>query len=147
VREAEPLASGISAALAYPRFRASILTLFSIAALLLSAVGLHGVLAQLVQQRTSEFGIRRAIGAQTRDLILLIARQGGIPVLAGAAAGLACAVGFSRILGSLLYGIEPTDPRMLAAVLGVVLLAGAFGAAVPALRAARVDPMTALRND
>ena len=108
--EWETVQSRISVTLAYPRFRAAVLSLFAISALLLSAVGLHGVLSQLVSQRTAELGVRRAVGAQTVHLLALVARQGGIPVLAGLTIGLFGTLGFSRLLTSLLYGTSPADP-------------------------------------
>jgi putative ABC transport system permease protein len=133
--------------LLYPRFRAGVLMSFGLGALLLAAVGLHGVLSQLVSQRTPEFGVRRAVGAQTSDLLLLVVRQGGIPVLAGLAVGVASALAFGRILASMLYGIQPTDPLLLAAVSATLLTVAALATAMPARRAARVDPMVALRDE
>jgi putative ABC transport system permease protein len=145
--ELETVESRISAKLAYPRFRASVLSLFAIAALLLSAVGLHGVLSQLVSRRMAEFGVRRALGAQTAHLLTLVARQGGIPVLAGLVIGLSGTLGFSRLLTSLLYGTQPTDPLVLVVVsLGLIFVA-AFAILWPARRAARIDPMIALKED
>ena len=133
--------------LAYPRFRAVLLAGFSVCALVLAAVGLYGVLAQLVALRTREFGVRRAVGAQTRDLVLLIARIGGIPVAAGLLAGIACALGLGRLIASLLYGLEPDDPATFAAIPLVLLIAAAVAMAVPARRASQVDPMAALREE
>ena len=133
--------------LAYPRFRAVLLAAFSVCALILAAVGLYGVLAQLVALRTREFGVRRAVGAQTRDLVLLIARIGGIPVAAGLLAGIACALAFGRLIASLLYGLEPDDPSTFAAIPLVLLVVAAFAMAVPARRASQIDPMTALREE
>jgi putative ABC transport system permease protein len=145
--DAEPLRSRVGRVLAYPRFRAAVFAFFAVGALLLSAVGLYGVLSQLVAQRIPEFGLRRAVGAQTRDLLLLVARQGGIPVLAGLAAGIWLTTGISRLLASLLYGIRPADPEAFA-VAALILLAVACIAIVrPAARAARVDPMAALRDE
>jgi predicted permease len=147
VAEVESMQARLGRILAYPRFRATVLGFFALAALLLSAVGLHGVLSQLVTQRVPEFGLRRAVGAQTSDLLWLVARQGGVPVLAGLAVGIGCALGFSRVLTNLLYGIRPADPDTLALV-SVVLTAAAAGAIVlPARRAAKIDPMTALREE
>ena len=143
----ETVASRISAKLAYPRFRASVLSLFAISALLLSAVGLHGVLSQLVSRRRAEFGLRRAIGAQTGHLLTLVARQGGVPVLAGVTIGLSGALGFSRLLASLLYGTQPADPLVLAVVsFGLILVSG-FAILWPARRAASIDPVIALKED
>jgi putative ABC transport system permease protein len=147
VNEVETLTARLSKTLAYPRFRATVLGFFALGALLLSAVGLHGVLSQLVAQRTPEFGVRRAVGAQTRDLILLVAKQGGVPVLAGLAAGILATIAFSRVLTGLLYGIQAVDPRVIAAVSATLLTAAGVAIVTPARRAARVDPMTALRDE
>jgi predicted permease len=147
VKEPELLADRLSKALLYPRFRAELLVCFGLGALLLAAVGLHGVLSQLVSQRIPEFGVRRAVGAQTFDLLLLVARQGGIPVLAGLAVGLASALALSRLLASMLYGIQPADPRLLTAVSIALLVVAALAIAMPARRALRADPMVALRDE
>ena len=147
VSEAEPLSARLSKTLAYPRFRAAILAFFAAGALLLSAVGLHGVLSQLVAQRTPEFGVRRAVGAQTHHLLLLVARQGGVPVAAGLAAGFGATVVLRRVLANLLYGIQPADPAVLATVSAMLLAVAGVAIALPAKRAARVDPMVALREE
>lgn len=147
VNAVHPVDTEISDVLAYPRFRAVVLSFFALAALLLSAVGLYGVLSQLVAQRRGEFGLRKAIGAQERDLLLLVARQGGVPIVIGMLGGLLSTLIFSRVLASLLYGIRPVDPYVLAAICGVFLAIGALAIALPARRAAAVDPMTALRDE
>uniref|UniRef100_Q022A5 Permease n=1 Tax=Solibacter usitatus (strain Ellin6076) TaxID=234267 RepID=Q022A5_SOLUE len=139
--------SEIGKTLAYPRFRAVVLGFFSLSALLLSAVGLNGVLSQAVAQRTSEFGLRKAIGAQERDLFLLVACQGGGPVVLGMIAGIGGALLFSRLLTGMLYGIQPADPRILALVSAVFVAVAAIAIALPARRAVRVDPMVALRDE
>jgi len=91
--------------------------------------------------------VRRAVGAQTSHLLLLVARQGGIPVLAGLAAGVACVLAFSRVLLSMLYAIEPANPGLLMGVSVTLLLVACLAIALPAHRAARVDPMIALRDE
>ncbi len=147
VNPIDSLNTAIAKTLAYPRFRAIVLGFFAVTALLLSAVGLSGVLFQVVAQRTSEFGIRKALGAQQSDLLLLVARQGGIPVAIGMAAGLAGTFLFSQVLTALLYGITPADPEVLA-LISVVFAGIALAAmALPARRAALVDPMIALREE
>jgi putative ABC transport system permease protein len=147
VDDAETLSSRLSKKLAYPRFRATVLAFFALSALILSAVGLQGVLSQLVAQRIPEFGVRKAIGAQTHDLLFLIARQGGFPVLAGLAAGIGFTLAFSRVLSNLLFGIQPADPAALAIVSVTLLAVAGLGILLPAIRAARVDPMVALRDE
>ena len=147
INEVEPLGSRMSRALAYPRFRAMVLALFALAALVLSTVGLHGVLSHLVAQRIPEFGVRKALGAQTHDLLLLIAMEGGLPVLAGLGAGIALTLAFSRVLANLLYGMESADPKGLAAVSLTLLAIAGLAIMLPAKRAAAVDPMIALRDE
>ena len=145
--EVESLHTRLARILAYPRFRATVLASFALGALLLAAVGLHGVLSHLVTQRVPEFGVRRAVGAQTRDLLWLVARQGGIPVLAGLALGIGATLAFSRVLSNLLYGIQPADPATLAQVSLLLLAVAALAILLPARRAAQVDPMAALREE
>lgn len=143
----ESLTNRLTKVLAYPRFRAMVLTFFALGALILSAVGLHGVLAQSVTQRMPEFGVRKAVGAQTRDLLSLVAAQGGLPVLAGIAAGIVATPAFARVLAHLLYGVEPADPAALGLAASTLLGVAALAILLPAVRAARVDPMVALRDE
>ncbi len=147
INPVEPVSVEIFKTLAYPRFRALVLGFFSISALLLSAVGLNGVLSQIVAQRVPEFGIRKAMGAEQRDLLLLVARQGGIPVALGMAGGIACALLFSWLLRALLYGVNAADPKVIALVAALFLAIAALAIALPARRAALVDPMVALRDE
>ena len=114
-------------------------------ALVLAAVGLYGVLAFSVAQRTFEMGVRVALGARPVDVLALITRQGMRLVVRGLALGLALAIAASRATASLLYQVVPTDPVTYVAA-GVVLVAvGALACYVPARRASRADPTTALR--
>ena len=145
VGELVPIVQTFSRLLAYPRFRAVLLGAFAAFALLLAAVGLHGVLGQLVTQRTQEIGVRLALGARPADVVHLIARHGGIPVLAGLAVGLGAALTLSRFLAAFLYGTRPHDPLTLAAASGTLLLTAVLAIALPARRAARTDPLAALR--
>jgi ABC-type antimicrobial peptide transport system permease subunit len=124
---------------------------FAVLATLLAAVGLYGVLAYTVSQRTREFGLRMALGADAGRVRRLVLGRVGWMTLAGATAGLAGAVGAATILGSvsreLLYGLTPYDPVVLTAATAL-LTAVAFSAGlVPALRASHVSPMTALRTE
>jgi predicted lysophospholipase L1 biosynthesis ABC-type transport system permease subunit len=119
---------------------------FAAIALLLSAVGIYGVLAHLVGQRTQEIGIRRALGAQTPHITRVIAGTVGAAIAAGTAAGLAGAWGVSSLVASLLYEMSATDARVYAAVALFVAAVAALAAWPPARRAARVEPMRALRN-
>jgi predicted permease len=133
--------------LAYPRFRAVLLGTFAVFAVVLAAVGLYGVLGQFVVLRTQEIGIRMAMGARPVDVLGLIARQAGVPLAAGLALGFAGASVVSRSLGSVLYGVQPGDPATFGVVSLALFAAAALAASFPARRAARVDPMMALRNE
>jgi putative ABC transport system permease protein len=147
VADAESLSQSLQQLLAYPRFRATVLSGFAAGALLLASIGLYGVLSQLVTSRTAEFGVRRAVGAQTSHLLLLIFRQGGIPVLAGLAGGVLLSLAVRRGLASLLFGIQAADPAILAGASAALLFAAFLAIMLPARRAALVDPMRALRED
>jgi ABC-type antimicrobial peptide transport system permease subunit len=125
-----------------------ILVMLSLAggmALLLSVVGLYGVLAYSVAQRTHELGIRMALGAQKRDILRLVLSRGVSLTLVGVGIGLAGAFTLTRFLSSLLYGIKPTDPGTLVTVSMLLLAITLIAAYIPARRATKVDPMTALR--
>jgi len=133
--------------LAYPRFRAALLGAFAVFAVLLASIGLYGVLGQFVVLRTPEIGVRMAMGARYPDVLRLIARQAGGPLAAGLVLGLTGASALSRSLASVLYGVQAGDPVTLVVVSLALIAAGAAAAFFPARRAARLDPMTALRNE
>jgi putative ABC transport system permease protein len=147
VGEVVSMKQQLSKRLSYPSFRTVVLGAFAGLALLLATVGLYGVLSQSIAQRTREFGIRMALGAQKQDVLALIIRQGMLLTLAGIAAGLAVALALTRFLSAFLYGIKPTDPRTMAGVSLLLLLVSFLATYIPARRAARVDPMTALRYE
>ena len=115
--------------------------------LLLAWVGIYGVISYFVAQRAPEFGVRMALGATARDIVMLTVRQSLIPVALGLGAGIFAAMAASRILASTLHGVGPRDPATFAAVVLVLAGAAALASWLPARRAARVDPMTALRNE
>jgi putative ABC transport system permease protein len=132
---------------AQPRLRMLLTTGFSSVAVMLTLVGLYGTLAYGVSQRRRELGIRLALGAQRRQVLALIARQGVLIVVTGLAMGLAAAAFLTRFLTTLLFQVQPLDPMIFA---GVPVLFGATALVpilLPALRAARVNPVTALRID
>jgi predicted permease len=132
---------------AHPRFRAIIMGALAGLALLLAAIGVYGVLAQLVSQRTREIGIRMALGAERRDVMRLVLRQGAQVTALGVIIGVFAAFSLTKFLAGMLFGVTPTDPGTFAAVI-IVLLAMALAACyVPARRATRVDPQVALRHE
>jgi predicted permease len=133
--------------LAYPRFRAILLGAFAAFSVLLAAIGLYGVLGQFVTHRTQEIGVRMAVGAKPVDVLWLIVLQAGRPVIAGLLAGLLGADALSRYLGALLYGVRPTDLRTFGVVSGSLIAVASLATVVPAWRAARIDPLVALRNE
>ena len=137
----------LGASLKYPRFRAIVLGQFAGLALLLAALGLHGLLAQYVSMRTRELGLRMAVGAQARDIVRLIAIQGGVPVLAGIAAGLVSTVLLTGYLTALLFGVKPNDPATIIAAPAALLLTAAAAMAKPARDALKTDPVIALRDE
>ncbi|HYK42924.1 MAG TPA: ABC transporter permease [Thermoanaerobaculia bacterium] len=137
----------VSGTVATPRFQASLLAGFGLLALLLAAIGIYGVISYGVSQRREEIGVRIALGAASRDVVRLIAGQGMRLVIVGVAAGLVGALAAARLLRGLLYEIGTADPITFAAIAVVLAAVGILASGVPALRASRVDPMTALRND
>jgi putative ABC transport system permease protein len=121
--------------------------LFALTALLLAALGIYGVISYVVGERTHEIGIRLALGAQRRSILGLVLRQGLGLAAAGTAVGITATPAIVRLMAGLLYGVSPTDPLTIAGV-SALLLAVAFVACyLPAQRALRVHPMTALRHE
>jgi hypothetical protein len=137
----------IDASIAGPRLIMLVLSVFAGVALALAAVGTYGALALLVSARTREYGIRMAMGAGRREILALVLRRGLLLSLAGLAIGLAASQAASRLAATLLHGLRPPDPLTLAGVAIVIFASGLTACLVPALRATRVDPVVALRND
>jgi putative ABC transport system permease protein len=129
------------------RLSGIVLVLFAGLALILASVGIYGVMSYLVSQRTREVGLRMALGAQTDDVLKLILGQGMKLVIVGTVLGLAGALALGRLIASLLFGVSATDAATLALVTAVVAIVGMLACYLPARRAAKIDPMAALRNE
>lgn len=136
----------VAVALGGARFGMQLLSGFALAALLLAAVGTYGVMAFVVGRRTREVGIRMALGAQARAVLMLVVRQGMAPVMIGLVVGLAGALALGRGLSSLLYAVPAHDPSTLALAATVLAAAGLIACVLPARLAARIDPAVALRE-
>jgi len=147
VASVRPLAALVAESMARPRFSMFLFGVFSGVALLLSAIGIYGVMAYSVTQRTGEIGIRMALGAQRGDVLQLILSQAARLVGLGLAGGLIGAFFLTRLLASQLFGVSAHDPFTFAGI--AVLLAGvaAFACLIPARRATKVDPLVALRAE
>ena len=129
-----------------PRMGASLLTVFGVLALLLAAIGLYGVMAYNVSQRTREIGIRMAIGAQGQDVRNMVVRQGLVLAIGGVVLGAAAALGLARLVTNLLFGVSGADPITFVAIPLLLLVVASIATYVPAWKASRVDPVSALRS-
>jgi ABC-type antimicrobial peptide transport system permease subunit len=137
----------VDASVAQNRFQMTLVLLFAAAALLLASLGIYGVVSYSVGQRTSEMGIRMALGAQPSRIRGLVVWQGLAPVAAGLAAGIAASLALGRLLGTLLFGVRAGDPATIGGVSGLLILVAAAATYIPARRATRVDPAIALRDE
>ena len=136
----------VAGAVAAPRFAMQLLTLFGVLALVLSAISIFGIVSQVVTARAQEFGIRAALGASPRDLVMLGLGAGVRQALVGLAVGLAASLAVTRVLTSMLHGVTPTDIATFAGVVivtGVVAIGSSLG---PAWRAGRSDPAVVLHD-
>jgi predicted permease len=142
-----PLADRVREMTAGRRLNTSLLTAFAAVAALLAGVGIYGVIAHAVERRRRELGVRVALGASASRILGLVLREGLALAAAGLAAGLLAAFALSRFLASLLYEVSATDPATFAAIAGLAVLVACAASLVPAVRALRVDPVTALRAE
>jgi putative ABC transport system permease protein len=143
----QSLAQLTTNSMASDRVRSLLLAAFAAVAVALAAVGLYGVLAYTVVQRTREIGIRAALGASAASLVALVVRQGMLMTGWGLAVGLGGGLIVSRLLTSFLFGVGPSDPTTIAAVAGMMAAVALTACYIPARRAAKVDPLIALRSE
>jgi hypothetical protein len=147
ISETTTMTAAVDRALARPRFQSALLASFAALALVLAAAGIYGVMSYAVARRTREIGLRLTLGAARGDVLRLILAQALRRLAIGAALGLAGAWASMRALTTLLYGVEPTDPLTFGAVPAILTLTALAASYLPARRAARVDPMVAMRAD
>jgi len=140
-------AAQIDQTISQERTFANLCTYFAILAVIITCVGLYGMTAYAVARRTSEIGIRMALGAGRRRIIRMMLRQALVLAAVGLAIGLLAVWQTTHIVGSFLFGVKPQDPAAIGGAAGLLLAAAIFAAWGPARRAARVDPMVALRNE
>jgi ABC-type antimicrobial peptide transport system permease subunit len=137
----------ISDSLAAKRFVMVLLGVFAALAMLLSSIGIYGVLSYVVGQRTNEIGIRMALGADRFTVLRMVLAQAGQMVMLGVVIGLVAAVLLTRLMSSILFGVSPSDPLTLSGVALLLTAVALFACYIPARRATRVDPMIALRYE
>jgi putative ABC transport system permease protein len=142
-----PMTVLLSQSVAQPRFNTFLIGLFAALAFILSAIGIYGVINYDVTQRTGEIGIRMALGAQSRDVVRLILRQGILLTLGGLVAGIAGAFALTRFLSGLLFEVKPSDPVIYVAVSILLAFVAIAACLIPARRATKVDPLVALRYE
>jgi putative ABC transport system permease protein len=147
IGEVSTMESLLATSVARSRFSASLLTVFSIVALVMAAVGIYGVMSYSVLQRTHEIGVRMALGAQRLDVLKLIVTKGILLGAIGVAAGLAASFGLTRLISTLLFEVTATDTATFVAVSVVLFLVTLIACYVPARRATKVDPLKALRYE
>ncbi len=147
VSSLQPLSGYIVQAVELPRFNAQLLGVFALVAVGFAALGLYGVLAYSVSRRTSEIGVRMALGARGSDVLRLVTGAGLRLVLGGLAVGLVAALALGSPVSELLYEVRPQDPATLVSVAALLLAVSLAASYLPARRATRVDPMSALREE
>jgi putative ABC transport system permease protein len=147
ITEIGTMHDAIGDSVAAPRVLTMLVGMFGAVALLLAAIGVYGVVAYVVGQRTNEIGIRIALGAKSADIVRWTLQTGLRPAMVGLVVGGVGALLLSRLLGAQLYSVSPTDPVVYGGVAIVLVVVAVLASGVPARRAARVDPAVALRSD
>jgi ABC-type antimicrobial peptide transport system permease subunit len=143
--DAENMEQIIARSVTTQRYSMILLGAFAALALILASVGIYGVISYTVGQRTQEIGIRMALGAQRLDVLGLVFSHGARLILIGLGAGVASALALTRLMAGLLFGVSPTDPLTFLGVAALLVMVALFACYVPARRATRVNPITALR--
>jgi putative ABC transport system permease protein len=147
VSGAETVEHHLSVLMAEPRLYTLLLGVFAGVALILASVGIYGVMSYAVSERRHEIGIRMALGAERRDVLALVVKQGLMLALIGVAIGLGAAFALTRVLSSLLFGVTASDPMTFAGISLLLTLVALGACFIPAVRATKVDPMIALRYE
>jgi predicted permease len=143
----QPMQRAVADSIARQRFAMMLFSIFAAGALLLAAIGIYGVLSYIVGQRTREVGIRMALGAQKGDVVWAVLRDGAGMTLPGVGIGLVVALGLTRLMSAMLFGVKPTDVITFASVAVLLCVVALLACYVPARRAAKLDPMQALRAE
>ncbi|PYV64068.1 MAG: hypothetical protein DMG97_36000 [Acidobacteria bacterium] len=147
VRDVLAMDDLVASSLSQQRFDLLLLGAFAALALVLAAIGIYSVLSYSVRRRVQEIGIRLALGASLSDVLRMIVFEGMKPTLLGLAAGTAAALALGQVMSTLIYGVKATDPVTFAAVVAVLAAVALSASIIPARRAAKVDPMVALRYE
>jgi ABC-type antimicrobial peptide transport system permease subunit len=146
VHNPEEMEKTVADSISNKRFTMTLLGVFALLALLLACIGIYGVLSYMVGQRTKEIGVRLALGAQKFDVLRMVLKDGARMTLAGILIGLIGSLALTRLMGTMLYGVRPTDPLTFISVAALLAAIALLACYVPARRAMKVDPMEALRH-
>jgi putative ABC transport system permease protein len=147
MREVRTLEDRMQRSVAEPRYRAVLLIVFGLVALLLAVLGVYGVMAHMVGRRQREIAIRMAVGGRPRDILRLVAVEAGVLTLIGLAVGATASIALGRLIGGLLFGVAALDPIIYTAAAAVLFIGAALACYLPARRAMRVEPMAAMRGE